>query len=270
MTPKVSIGVPVFNGAHRILDSLTNLSCQTFGDFEVIVSDNASTDGSAELVEAFCRRDPRFRLIRQPENVGPMENFRSVVQAAKTDLFLWRADDDLSSLNYVELLHGAMRSSPNALLAVARRIQLRVGRAKKRVGTEQLPVGDPAQYSATDLLRWSTTSWFYGMMRTEYARTSINAVIADYGALWAWDHLMVLPAIAKRRVTAAYDAVFFHRLQQRPETASALQEKEPRAVLGDRYLDFCRSCVSDSDLSADQRVSFSKAVERHASRILAA
>lgn len=86
--PRITIGVPVYNGVTLIGECLENLACQTHRDFEVIISDNASTDGTTEICAAFCEYDRRFRHIVHPKTSSANENFcmSEIVRIAITSL----------------------------------------------------------------------------------------------------------------------------------------------------------------------------------------
>lgn len=99
--PAVSIGMPVYNGAQYIREALDSLLAQTFTDFELIISDNASTDATQSICEEYARRDPRVSYVRQAENKGAVANFRFVLDRARADLFMWAAYDDLWAPNYL-------------------------------------------------------------------------------------------------------------------------------------------------------------------------
>lgn len=99
--PEVSIGMPVYNGAKYIREALDSLLAQTFTDFELIISDNASTDATQSICEEYARRDPRIRYVRQAENNGAITNFRFVLDCARADLFMWAAYDDLWAADYL-------------------------------------------------------------------------------------------------------------------------------------------------------------------------
>jgi glycosyltransferase involved in cell wall biosynthesis len=88
--------MPVYNSVPAYFEAaLEGLLAQTFGDFEIILSDNGSDDASRTLYAASARRDPRIRLIRHPENRGAIANFEFVVREARAPFFAWAADDDL-------------------------------------------------------------------------------------------------------------------------------------------------------------------------------
>ena len=80
-TPKMSIGMPVFNGAEMLEDVLNNFQNQTFSDYEIIISDNGSTDATEIIARKFASLDKRMRYFRQPNNLGAEKNFLFVLDA---------------------------------------------------------------------------------------------------------------------------------------------------------------------------------------------
>jgi glycosyltransferase involved in cell wall biosynthesis len=91
--PTVSIGVPVYNGERYLRTALQSVLDSTFQDWEVIISDNASTDGTMAIIEEFMARDPRIRLNRNATNIGALPNFNLVADAARGTYFKWLAYD---------------------------------------------------------------------------------------------------------------------------------------------------------------------------------
>lgn len=92
--PKVSIGMPVYNGERFVRSALDSLLAQVFNDFELIVSDNASTDSTESICREYMSRDKRIRYVRQRENIGSIANFQFVLSEASGDYFMWAAADD--------------------------------------------------------------------------------------------------------------------------------------------------------------------------------
>jgi glycosyltransferase involved in cell wall biosynthesis len=101
--PKVSIGMPVYNGQLYIRKALDSLLAQTFTDFELIISDNASTDGTLEICIEYAKKDCRIRLYRQKKNTGALFNFNFVLDRAISEYFMWAAADDTRSPDFIEL-----------------------------------------------------------------------------------------------------------------------------------------------------------------------
>jgi glycosyltransferase involved in cell wall biosynthesis len=102
--PKVTIGLPVFNGERYLREAMDSLLGQSFRDFELIISDNASTDSTAEIIEEYQAIDSRITYIRQPENIGASANFLFVLRQAETKLFMWASHDDIWAENWLEIL----------------------------------------------------------------------------------------------------------------------------------------------------------------------
>lgn len=100
--PRISIGLPVYNGERFIRKKLESLLTQTFKDFEVIISDNASTDSTPIICERFSKNDNRIRYIRQSTNMGSWHNFNFVLQEAKYEYFVWTAVDDIMLPEFLE------------------------------------------------------------------------------------------------------------------------------------------------------------------------
>ena len=102
--PKISIGLPVFNGESFLREALDSLLGQSYKDFELIISDNASTDSTADIIAEYSALDSRIRSVRQPQNIGASENFLFVLSQARTELFMWASHDDIWEENWLEVL----------------------------------------------------------------------------------------------------------------------------------------------------------------------
>ncbi|MCC7207419.1 MAG: glycosyltransferase [Anaerolineae bacterium] len=100
--PLASIGLPVFNGEKLLPRTLDSLLGQTFTELEVIISDNASTDGTEAICRDYARRDARIRYVRNEKNIGARPNFNQLVGMARGRYFKWAAHDDLLAPQYME------------------------------------------------------------------------------------------------------------------------------------------------------------------------
>lgn len=99
---QVSVGMPVYNGAKTIALAIDSILNQTFEDFELIISDNASTDGTYEILRAYAERDRRIRLIRQPTNIGANGNYSAVAREARGRWFKWASSNDWCAPTFLE------------------------------------------------------------------------------------------------------------------------------------------------------------------------
>src|SRR5690606_34223573 len=100
--------------------ALDSLLAQTFTDFELIISDNASTDGTQSICESYASRDPRVRYIRQARNIGAARNHNYTVEVARGELFKWAAHDDLYSPRFLDACVAELDAHPEAVLAFSR------------------------------------------------------------------------------------------------------------------------------------------------------
>ena len=116
--PKVSIGLPVRNGERYLQASLEAICAQTFSDFDVLISDNASTDRTREIAEAMCSSDRRFSYQRQDQNLGAAGNFNYVFLHTRGEYFRWASHDDLVRPNYLSACLSALETgSKQSVLA---------------------------------------------------------------------------------------------------------------------------------------------------------
>jgi glycosyltransferase involved in cell wall biosynthesis len=100
--PRISIGLPVYNGEKLLHKSIDSILSQTFTDFELIISDNASTDSTSVICKEYVKKDKRIRYVKQKRNLGVHGNYFFLLNEAKFKYFLWVASDDYLSSNYLE------------------------------------------------------------------------------------------------------------------------------------------------------------------------
>ena len=100
--PTVGIGMPVFNGEAYVAAAISSILSQTFEDFELVISDNGSSDGTEEICRSFAASDPRIRYIRQPKNLGASWNFNHVFHVSRCKYYKWAAHDDMIAPEFLE------------------------------------------------------------------------------------------------------------------------------------------------------------------------
>ena len=101
-SPPLTIGLPVYNGEKHVGMALDDIVEQTFGDFELVISDNASTDRTSEICREYVARDPRIRYHRNPHNLGIGPNVNRVFELCGTRYFKWISHDDRHSPTFLE------------------------------------------------------------------------------------------------------------------------------------------------------------------------
>lgn len=118
--PTVSIALPVFNGENFLHEAINSVVLQSYRDFELIISDNASTDATESICREFCLRDPRIRYIRQSANIGAARNFNILVAETRGRYFKWMAHDDVIAPTFLEACVQVLERDANAVLATTK------------------------------------------------------------------------------------------------------------------------------------------------------
>lgn len=114
--PRLSIGLPVYNGENFLRCALDSILGQTFSDFELIIADNASTDATPEICCEYAARDRRIRYSRNPENLGATRNYNLVFELASAPYFKWAAHDDVLAPTFLEECVAVLDADPTVIL----------------------------------------------------------------------------------------------------------------------------------------------------------
>lgn len=113
----ITIGMPVFNDVDFIEASLLSILNQSFENFKLIISDDGSSDGSADICKQYAAKDKRITYIRHPKNLGISKNMEFLLQQADTVYFMWAGDDDLYHKDFVKTHISALATSPKAIVS---------------------------------------------------------------------------------------------------------------------------------------------------------
>ena len=122
--PRVSIGLPVYNGENFLGEEVESILAQTFQDFELIISDNASTDRTEEISRAFAAQDTRIRYVRNSENIGGDFNYNQTFQLSSSKYFKWAAHDDLHEPDFLLKCVQALDRDSSIVLAYTRAVTI--------------------------------------------------------------------------------------------------------------------------------------------------
>ena len=191
MSPKVTVGLPVYNGEEFVAESIESVLSQDFEDFELIVSDNASTDRTAEICQAYAAKDGRVRYHRNPTNEGIAANFNRACGYARGRYFKWHAADDMLGPGYLRLCATILDQDPGVALVTPRTRMVDSDGSTPLVYDERLGVypksyagrpidstlgfvsPDPTVRFRSVLLSMrgeALNNYIYGLMRTELLR----------------------------------------------------------------------------------------------------
>jgi len=184
--PKISVGLPVYNGEQFLRKRIDSVLAQTFSGFELIISDNASTDSTSIICEEYTKKDNRIRYVRQEKNIGMMPNFYFLLQEAKSDYFVWAAVDDLWHPKFLEKTVATLETNRNVIASIGKAETygnivdpFRKEKAfLKRIGIIFRPLKTTSIAGSYEnrVRRWlKNPSWemFYAVYRIEILRNSI-------------------------------------------------------------------------------------------------
>jgi len=114
--PSVSIGMPIYNAEKFLRQALDALLGQTFGDFELIISDNGSTDGSEAICREYASKDSRIKYYKNETNLGAAKNFNRVFELSRGEYFKWASHDDICDPEYLERCVELLDRNPAVVL----------------------------------------------------------------------------------------------------------------------------------------------------------
>jgi glycosyltransferase involved in cell wall biosynthesis len=179
--PRVTVGLPVYNGEVFLAEAIQSILDQTFTDFEIIISDNASADGTEGICRSFVERDPRVRYIRQPKNLGAAPNFNLLVPLARGEYFKWAACDDLLAPRFLEKCVEALDHAPEASLCCTHTMEIAAdGSPLKEV--RPLPgLVAPSVSRRFGALLMNNCYEVFGLIRIEMLRRTRPIVSSFYG-----------------------------------------------------------------------------------------
>lgn len=169
--PRLSVGLPVYNGQNYLSKSLDALLAQSYSEFELIISDNASTDGTEEICRHYAAMDPRIRYLRQPRNIGAVPNHNFVLREARGELFKWASHDDLYGPDLLARCVEALEAHPNVVLSHADMAIIDEADEITQVYDYSLATDSPqAPERFRSLLRTDGGDDEYGVIRTDVLR----------------------------------------------------------------------------------------------------
>ncbi len=215
--PLVSIGLPVYNGAEYLKQSIDSVLSQSFEDFELILCDNASTDRTEEICRRYAAQDRRVKYHRNERNVGAASNYNLTLQLSHGRYFKWTAHDDLMLPTClekcVELLDGAPR---DVAMAFTRRQFITHDGRPATLGAESYFHGlDDPRISYHDLSYRQLVGLHGGcfpMLVFGLARTETLRRTRGLGAFWAADLVVVGEVRLLGRLWEVPEPLFVQRL----------------------------------------------------------
>jgi glycosyltransferase involved in cell wall biosynthesis len=167
MPPLVSIGLPVYNGAGKVGAAIERLLAQSYQNFELIISDNCSTDETAKICKNYAVNDQRVKYVRQTQNIGLWKNFQFVLEQAQGKYFFWNSGDDRRSPEFIEV-NVAFLEDNSYYFASTSRARDEGGKFNPRwMGDRKLNQDSIEDRILTYFRGWHRNAIFYSIYRRE-------------------------------------------------------------------------------------------------------
>ncbi len=178
--PLVTVGLPVYNGENYLEDAIKATLAQTFTNFELVISDNASTDNTQAICEAYAAQDARIRYHRSEENKGATWNFNRVVELASGKYFRWAAHDDVIAPTFLEKCVAVLENDPSVSVCYSKVQFIDEHGALSDTYDVKLDTDlpDPRRRFRQLLMEWHLCFEIFGLMRTEQLRQT--PLMGDY------------------------------------------------------------------------------------------
>jgi glycosyltransferase involved in cell wall biosynthesis len=228
--PRISIALPVYNGERYLAQAIGSILDQTYRDFELIISDNASTDATEEICRSFEAQDVRVRYIRQPRNIGASPNFNICYALASGEYFKWAAHDDYLEPEYLAACVEVLDAKPDAVLCQS---LVRLIDDRDRLIEIHRPI-EPAAASPLPSERFAARIRsprcldIWGLIRTKALRDSV--LIGSYIGM---DRALLLELALRGRFVSIDRPLFTNR--DHPERATRVTRTQTRRDLATVY-----------------------------------
>lgn len=211
--PLITLGMPAFNAEQFIGKSLDSLLAQDYENFELIISDNASSDGTGDICRLYQSKDKRVRYFRNESNLGSAYNFNRLVELSSGQFFMWTADHDLWHPKILSKYGEFLSKNPNTVLVyslteIIDKNDLPLMVTPDRIDTSQMK--DPLQRFLYLIWNLHWCNMIYGMVRTKSLRDT-----RLFQKRWGSD-LILLAQLSLLGPFAQIPEILFYRRENRP------------------------------------------------------
>lgn len=258
----LTVGMPIYNGERYVADAIESVLSQTYGDFEFIISDNASTDATEELCRGYASRDDRIVYSRLDKNVGAAANFNRVFLMSQSPYFKFAAHDDLCEGRFLETCMNAFEDAPDDVVLCFPRT-VKIDSEDNRLGEIEdsldLRDGTPQRRFRSFLTRYNLSNPYYGVVRASaYGSTRMHQsfIAADMvllgelalrGRFWQLPEPMFL-----RRFHSGMSGEAASTLAELAQHYDTSHRGEPVLYRSRLFREFARA-IAAAPLSAHQR-----------------
>lgn len=263
--PRISIGLPVYNGQQYLDVAVGSILAQGYDDFELIIADNASTDDTLERAHRWADSDARIRVIESSTNLGAAPNFNRLVSPARGEFFKWMACDDLIESDFLERCVEQLDRSAETVLVYCDAVKIdSAGRTTRRIYDSDMQLAtdaaDPADRFGDLVTKDHSCISVFGLIRKRaLERTDL------IGSYFASDRVLLADLALLGPFFRIGDPLIRHREHEGRSTKSIPDAKERVAWFDTsiaparlyphwRLLREYHAILSRRDLSLEQRV----------------
>jgi glycosyltransferase involved in cell wall biosynthesis len=209
--PRVSIGLAVYNGERYLEEALNAFLAQTYPDYELIISDNGSSDRTEEICRAYAARDPRIRYYRSPRNMGVAYNYNRTVELARGEYFRWATYDDLVAPELLERCVAVLDQNPDVVLAYPKTYNIDENGNISGIYEDNFAFLDAKPHHRYRDLMIAVRNYLcnaeYGLIRTDALRKT--AMEADYHSA---DRVLLSELVLHGKFYEIPERFYYHRL----------------------------------------------------------
>ena len=251
--PLVSIGMPVYNAERYIRQALDSLLAQDYKNFELIISDNASTDHTPEICQGYVARDKRIRYYRNKMNLGSFRNFNRVAELSSGKYIMFAAYDDLWDSTFISRCVPILEENPEVVLVYSQAVL--IGPDGSQIGLRNNPI-DTRGMSAVH--RYKHVLWnpwcfmVYGVIRRE--TLSQTGILRN---VWGSAFVTLVELALKGEFAQIGEPLFYYR-KSRPEKGFDESEKKRYLFDHEPMTATERSKKTHEDLNRELRDSYLK------------
>ena len=227
-SPKVSIGLPVYNGERYLALTVDSILAQTYRDFELVISDNCSTDRSEEICRRYAEQDSRVRFFPSEVNKGAAWNFRRVFELARGPYFRWAPSDDVFAPESVAACVEVLDAHLDAVLCYPKTILIDGAGAVIKPYDDKLDLrsDSPVERYRMAANQIGLVNVMYGLMRTESVRQT--RLIRHYPGA---DIIFLLELTLYGKFLEINRPLFFRRMHEQASSSMKSAPSELQAYL---------------------------------------
>ena len=264
--PLVTIGMPTYNGARYLAQSLDSLLNQDYPNWELVISDNCSTDETEAIARSYAAQHPQIRYERSPVNRGAAANFNRVLELATGPFFVFAADHDLWDPTFLSRCVSLLEANPQSVLVYPQTTLTSMDGRPLEVMKDLIKLGDPSAMARYKRLIWNleACNMVYGVGRLEAFRRA-----GGFADVFGPDHLMLARLVLQGTVERVEEPLYFRRQNRAEETfeeerVRILVELNPASAPARRKLSYVQQMreLRDAHLRAVMSATTLSAMER--------